>query len=126
MTLKKFNDDFVKYRPEPRVKCSAIIIKKPYCGSGGRWYVDVDVVDKEIVAAYHCELEDKCPGTFVEGYMKLKIPMMKGVFTYTHRHPKRLDNLEENETINITITCAGMFNLNGVWKPSWKLKVLES
>ena len=126
MTLRKFNDDFVKYRPEPRVVIDAIIIKPPYCGSGGRWYVDVDIGNKEVLIPIYEELKSKCPGSFVEGYVKLKIPMMKGVYTYTHRNEKRLTEFELGDSVKATITCGGMFNLKGVWKPSWKLKVLEA
>ena len=126
MPLRQFNDDFVKFRPEPRVQTDVIIIKKPYCGSGGRWYMDVDITNKELLKPIYDQLKDKCPGTFVEGYVKLKIPMMKGMYTYIHRHPSRLEELEEDQHVNVTITCAGTFNLKGVWKPSWKLKVLEA
>ena len=125
MTLRKFNDDFVKYRPEPKVVTDAIIIKEAYKGSEGRWYIDVNIPNKDSLLSIYEELRAKCPGSFVEGYVKLKIPMMKGVFTYTHRHPKQLTDLEVGDVITITISCAGMFNLRGVWKPSWKLKVLE-
>ena len=125
MTLRKFNDDFVKYRPEPQVTLYAIVIKPPYCGSGGRWYVDVNVVNKDLLIPIYDELREKCPGTFVEGYMKIKIPIMKGVYTYVHKYNKSLADLQNGDAIQATIACAGMFNLKGVWKPSWKLKVLE-
>ena len=125
MTLRKFNDEFYRFKPEPQINSLVKIVQKPYRGSGDRWYMDVELTDKSIVTPYHNQLRDSCPATFIEGHMKLKIPMMKGVFTYTHRSATRLTDFQDGETINVVISCAGMFNLKGVWKPSWKLKVIE-
>lgn len=125
MTLKQFNDGFYKYRPEPQIHTTVEILQEFYKGSEGRWYVDVEPQDKQVTREIYEELSEKCPGSFVEGYMKLKIPMMKGVFTYLHKNSKKLDDFKIGDTMNVVISCAGMFNLKGVWKPSWKLKVLE-
>ena len=125
MTLKKFNDGFYRYRPEPQIHGTVKILQEFYKGSGGRWYVDVELEDKHQNQDIYEELSEKCPGSFVEGYMKLKIPMMKGVFTYLHKNPKKLGEYKKDDIMNVVISCAGMFNLKGVWKPSWKLKVLE-
>ena len=123
MTLYKFNEDFYKYRPEPQLSCRVKVLQEFYNGSGGRWYIDVEPEDKDLTNEIYAELAEKCPGTFVEGYMKLKIPMMKGVLTYTKKNPKQLDEFKVGDMMNVTISCAGMFYLKGVWKPSWKLKV---
>ena len=43
MTLKKFNDGFYRYRPEPQIHGTVKILQEFYKGSGGRWYVDVEL-----------------------------------------------------------------------------------
>jgi hypothetical protein len=127
MTLKMFNEGFCRYRPEPQIKGTVRILQPLYKGAGSRWYIDVELENaQQLTQTIYQELADQCPGSFVEGYMKLKIPMMKGQFTYLHKNQRKLDDFSVNDTLNVTIACAGMFNLKGVWKPSWKLKVLEA
>ena len=126
MTLRKFNDTFYKFRPEPKVDVGATITKAAYEGVGGRWYMDIEVKNMTVIKPLYDQLRSSCPGSFVEGSIKLKIPMMKGQWTYLHKHPTRLTDIGVGENVWITMACAGMFDLKGVWKPSWKLKVLSA
>ena len=126
MPIRKFNETFYQFRPEPTVKSAIVVTQKPYHGSGGRWYMDVRLTDDSVVIPYYDEMKAMCPGTFVEGHMKLKIPMMKSQFTYTHKHTMPLNMIQDGAQLDVVIACAGMFFLKGVWKPSWKLKVIEA
>ena len=125
MPLRKFNETFYNFRPEPIVKSAVVVTQKPYQGSGGRWYMDVRLVDESVVIPYYDEMKAVCPGTFIEGHMKLKIPIMKCRFTHIHRHITPLNMIQDGAHLDVVIACAGMFVLKGVWKPSWKLKVIE-
>ena len=128
MSVRKFNDNFYKFRKEPQVQGTVSVTQSPYEGYGDRWYMDVTFggVHPEVEMCYSFLIKSCPTSEFDDGpVLKVKIPKMKGEFTYDHNHPRPLTKIDRGETLDVTIRCAGMFLQHGIWKPSWKLSSLD-